>query len=159
MTDDDWGCVLTLVVAVAGGAWLFNKYEIKERNEAPAIIAIPKVENIRPTGSITLTTDRDGSIWRVAAGTVSGPRKSRQGWVMIDSSKDKTTTMRESKMLYLVDCGTTATRTVGTVRYDSAGNVASSESLEPKNAKVEYYPPDTLGAAVARELCRIEYGP
>jgi hypothetical protein len=162
-SEETIGCVIGAAVLIGGAIWLYNNYEIKKRapEPPPPIVAasLPKPAVTRPTGMIELSTTTTGSKWLIDADSVSGPRKARQGWVTIDSSKDKTETVRTTKTLYLVDCDTTAARTLSTAAYSASDTALFTESHDPKDAKVEYYPPNTMGGAVVRRLCNEEFGP
>lgn len=155
MNDETWGYAIAVIAIVGGGYWAYSHYEIKERGQAPTKIAIraPAAQLPRPVGIVELGPDKNGAVWKVDADSVRGPPKERQGWTIIDASKDKTETYRERRILYQVDCGSTAARELSSATYDAGGRNVSGESTTPEKAKVEYWPPRTFGAAVVNFLC------
>lgn len=158
---EQFGCAIGALVVIGGGWWLFNNYEFRKREPEPPVPVItttpvaPKLP--RPSGDIELTTSTSGSRWVLDADSVSGTRKARQGWVNIDASKDKTANYRTEKTLYLVDCETTAARILSDMNYGTDGKPIYSESHDPKDAKVIYYPPDTLAGGVVRRICNVDF--
>ena len=160
-SEDTIGCIVGAAVVVGGGWWLYNNYEIRKRvPDAPVpVISTPVTPALpRPTGDIEISTTDSGSRWILDADSVSGSRKARQAWVTIDASKDKTASYRTSKTLYLVDCDTTAARTLSTANYEAdKGYPSFSQSFEPKDAKADYYPPSTMGASVVRRICNADF--
>jgi len=154
-SDDSIGGIVLAGCALAGGWWLWSKFEIEERN---VVVPIPApAPSIRPTGVLELTADSDGSIWFLDADSVRGTRQSRQGWVTVDHSQDKTLPQRTSKTLYLVDCATTGTRELSFVAYDANGRVLSTSDSKPEEAATKYFPPDSVGWSVPNEICRRVY--
>jgi hypothetical protein len=164
-SEDTWGCILGAIFLIGGGVWLYNNYEIKERARVPTIAVQPvalsssKPTIPRPTGTIDLLTDKGGSKWTLDADSVSGPRKARQAWVVVDSSKDKTESVRTTRTLYLIDCDTTAARILSEAKYGTSASPVSAESHAPKDAKIDYFPPHTTGGAVVRNMCDAAFGP
>lgn len=152
MSDDAWGCVVAVAV-IAGGFWLYNHYELKPKKAAGA--AAPELSLPRPTGLLEVTETQSGSIWRLNADSVRGDRKHRQGWIIVDASKDKSVTnWRFHHVLYLVDCDTTAIRELSQIFYDAKGETPwPTESKDPKDVEPEYYPEGTVGYAPVRALC------
>lgn len=70
--------------------------------DAPAVVAAaPTAKQARPKGVVTFKADNDGAVWKVDADTVRGARDQRQGWVIIDTTKDKTVSYREARYLYI----------------------------------------------------------
>jgi hypothetical protein len=102
-----------------------------------------------------ITETETGSIWRLDSDSVRGDRQHRQGWVIVDASKDKeVTNWRTQKVLYLVDCDTTAIRALSQIFYDAKGKVTGSfDGKDPEDAKPEYYPEGTIGYAPVRAMC------
>jgi hypothetical protein len=156
MSDDGWGCFVAIVLLL-GGAWLFNHYEIKSKTNVPNVQLVPSADSKppRPTGMQPVTETKDGSVWRLNADSVRGDRRHRQGWVIVDASKDKTVTnWRFAHVLYLVDCDTTAARELSRIFYDAKGETPwPAESWDPAEVKPEYYPEGTVGYAPVRALC------
>lgn len=156
MSDEGWGWVASIVI-IAGGVWLYNHYEIKPKN-APSKVQLPPTREFlppRPAGMQIVTEEKSGSIWRLNADSVRGDRQHRQGWVIIDASKDKTvTSWRFHHVLYLVDCDTTAARELSDIYYNAKGeSIWPTVDKDPKDAKLEYYPEGTIGYAPVRALC------
>ena len=159
--EDTFGCIVAAVVIIGGGWWLYNNYEIKPKNELPKTLLVPssEVASPRPSGMQDITVTKSGSIWRLNADSVRGDRKHRQGWVIIDASKDKTVTnWRFHHVLYLVDCDTTAARELSDIFYDANGETPwPTAGKDPKDVKPEYYPEGTIGYAPVRALCAKEF--
>ena len=149
------GCVLGGVAIIAGAWWLYSNYEIKKREgEAPTVAApLPAVHPVRPKGIVTFNADRNGSVWKVDADSVRGSRKQRQGWIIIDASKDKTAAYREERLLYQVDCETTAALELSKATYGKEGQNLTGESVAPEKVKAQYWPPNTFGAKVVNFIC------
>ena len=158
MSDDGVGCILFL--AIGGAAWWASQhYEIRKieaKPTTPAEFANLSPEPIRPTGMIAVTTDQDGIVWQLDADSVSGGRQNRQGWLYYDYShrKQPRGRTRSARELQLVDCETGGSRKLSYLSYDAKGNSLFAESLEQKDAKVSYYPPQTLGSKIVTALCQ-----
>jgi hypothetical protein len=161
-SEETIGCVIGVVALIGGAIWLYNNYEIRKREPSPippVATALAKPTVTRPTGTIQLSESKSGSKWLLDADSVSGTRKARQGWITVDSSQDKTATVRITRTLYLVDCDTTAARRLSEAAYKASDSPVSTESYDPKDAKIDYYPPNTMGGAVVRRLCNTAFGP
>jgi hypothetical protein len=111
------------------------------------------VAGSRPSGIVTFKADKLGSVWKVDADSVRGPRKTRQGWVVIDTSKDKTVAYQEERHLYQIDCDTTAARELSKITYDASRQPLSKETSTVEDAKVHYWPPNTFGAKIVSFMC------
>jgi hypothetical protein len=158
MKDDDIGGVIAVIAVVAVGWWLWNKYEVRERPpEPPPINISAPTPAPSPTGFVDLTVLNTGTVWRLDAATVSGPRTARRAWVTADYSKDQSVAYRVSKSLRLVDCETGAVKELAFIAYDSEGKVQLSDEYTPEEAKSHYYPPETVGASVPAEVCKPIY--
>lgn len=161
MDEDQWGCLIGAVVIIAAGYWLYSNYEVRKREPNPENVSAPAPVAAlpRPTGTIELGPDKEGSVWKIDADSVRGPRKERQGWVIIDASKDKTEPYREKRILYQVDCETTAARELSSATYDANGRSLTGESVAPDKAEIQYWPPGTFGSTVAKFLCDVKFDP
>lgn len=161
MSDDDWGCVIGGLAVLAGGWWLWNNYEVRKRDEGPTLIAsaLPTTPApIRPAGMIELTEGKNGWVYRLNADSVRGDRKHRQGWVIIDASKDKSVPWRFQHILTVVDCDTTALREISFLAYDAKGeSVWPGRSNDPVKTDPEFYPEGTIGYAPVRGMCGPEF--
>lgn len=156
MDEDAWGCVIFALLLIGSGYWAYTHYEIRKRQSViPQTAVAPPASTAppRPTGIITLSTDSDGSIWKIDTDSIRGPRNARQGWVIIDASQDKTEAYGESRSLYQVDCDTTASRELSTATYARNGKNLTGTSVVPDKAPVQYFPPNTLGGHVVSYLC------
>ncbi len=156
MSKDDWIYTAIGTALVIGGTWVYEHYEIRKKSGPapslpPAVVAtyVPA----RPTGLLPVGITQTDSIWQLDADSITGPRNARQGWLIMDASKDKTRDYRTSKELVLVDCVTTSERVLSTTYIDAKGATISSSSTEPKDAKVDYFAPGTMGASVVRNIC------
>jgi len=151
MNDDTIGCIVAILVAVGLGWWLFDKYEIREREPEPSSAA---ESPIRPTGSIYVTKVDGGSVWRVDADSVSGGRNSRHFWLTSDHSNDKTVAARETVYLYRTDCETGAFRTLKAVQYDKDGKLVESWAPGTFTDKDDYATPGSNLAAATKIACQ-----
>ena len=149
--EDTFGCVVAFLAVAAGGYWLFNKYEIRERPEVVEIA--PPLPSVRPTADIYVTTLDTGEVWSLDAGSVKGPRQKRIGWIVADHTKDKTTAARETKTAYQVDCDTGAYLTLGVVQYDKANKVLRSLGQEDFGKEPSYPPPGTVIETAINTIC------
>ncbi len=72
MAEDARGCLIGALIVIGGGCWLYSHYEIKKRFEEPfkVVIPLPTVTPARPTGLVTLGTDKNGSAWKIKADSV-----------------------------------------------------------------------------------------
>lgn len=155
--DDTVGCIIGVVAVAVGGWWLWDKYEIREREEVnPPPIEITQLSS-RPLGPYAITETQTGTVYHLDPSTVAGPREARVAWISSDHSKDKTMAARTGKELIQVDCETGATKTLSHIRYDANGEVITSFNTEPSDAETSYYPPGTVGAAAPREMCDPKY--
>lgn len=154
MSDDAVGC-LVAVALIGGIYWVSSHYEIRKKEETPTAPAAAAYKPPRPSGMIEIGATQSGTILRLNADSVRGDRKNRQGWVIEDASKDKTVTnWRFRHALYLIDCDTTAIRELSSLYYDAKGNsVFPSRSVDPKDAKPEYYPQGTVGYDPVGGMC------
>lgn len=150
--DDEWGCWIVGIVLLAGGWWAYEHYEIREREPEPEAIAAP-LRPFRPTGLIEIGELDGGTIWRLDADSVTGPRAARQAWVIANHAKNSGVVARESKILYRINCDTTAYRTLSSVDYDKDGKVIGSWGEETFGDKDDYPPPQSYIAHVVDEAC------
>lgn len=152
-TGDDgggffWGVILTL-----GGVWLYNSY-VKEEADEPATVSAPAVRTpARPTGLIEVSVLEDGTIWRLNASAVSGPRTARQAWVVSDHKNNKKVAERETQTLYRLNCETGGYRVLKIVTYDAEGKSINAWGPELFSDKDDYVPPDTRMGSVIRAGC------
>lgn len=155
VNDDSIGGLFVIVAIIGGGWWLWNTYEIRERENTPpsAPAVVPTLPIERPFGFIDATTTETGTVFKLDANTVKGPRTARVGWSLLDHAKDKKTTARTTRELIWTNCETGEIKTLARTTYDKAGKVTSTATFGLDDAKSEYYPPYTIGAAVPREMC------
>jgi len=160
MDGDEWGCALAVVAVIGGGIWLYNNYELRKIEAAePAVEAIEPYTLPRPTEPMNITATKNGAEYTLDPNTVSGDRSGRRGWITIDYSKDSSVSYRTSKQLVWVNCDTGEQKTLSYINYDKDGGVVATNDWSFDDAEVAYYPPDTIGYAPQREMCREVYDP
>lgn len=152
---ENWGCLATGVVVVAGAVWGFNHYEITRKDAvepAPLTVAQSQTQPERPAGIIH-KIEIKGDVWSVDANGVRGDRPHRTYWVTEDHLNAKAGKARSSMILYTVDCDTTAYRSLSVVEYDKAGKVLDRwpESMFTKT--VSYPPPDSTMSGIIEAVC------
>lgn len=155
-TSDDIGCWLTAGALLFGAYWLYNHYEIRSKGtDAPPPVSTPAKPAApqRPTGLVDITTLKNGSVWRLDAAAVIGPRSARQFWVREDHSNNKKETARQSQALYRVNCDTTAYRTLSVVDYDKDGGVVANLGPKDLNDTDRFPPPDSVIATAISRAC------
>ena len=140
-SDDDWGCLLFLGIAAFAGWYAWNHYEIRKR-EPEAKIAPQPIR--RPTGEIFVTELKDGTIWRLDADSVRGPREARQAWQISDFSKNKYVTNQTVKTLYRINCNTSAFRILSVVEYDRKNQFRDKWTQETLKSTDDYPPPNSI---------------
>ena len=136
---------------MGGGWWVWNHYEIRERESETPELPMPAY---RPTGHIEVTSFENGTVWRLDADSVTGPRDARQVWIVADHSKDTSVPQRETKTLYRIDCDTTAYRTLSVVEYGADGKVTGNWGADTFADEENFPPPGTHISAVVAEGCR-----
>lgn len=154
--DDTLGCIFAAVLVAGGGWWLWDKYEIKERDStplAPPSTPSPTVARDFLPERYLVTASSTGTNYFLETRTVKGPRTARVGWVYLDHAKDKKEAARSSRELVWTNCDTDEVKTLSFIRYTKEGKVIDSEDKSPADAKVLYYPPGTVGAAAPSEMC------
>ncbi|GMM93091.1 surface-adhesin E family protein [Qipengyuania sp. MTN3-11] len=160
--NDDVGCWIAVISLGVLGWYAYDKYEIRERDDSAAVVAVPQPlpqpEPSRPTGLVSLTETKNGSGYYLDAESVKGPKEARIGWVSIGAALDKTVAYRSAKELVWTNCDTGETKTLSRLTYNAEGDVLSSYDFTPEEASTYYYPPGTVGAAAPREMCKPEYG-
>ncbi|MBP6363767.1 MAG: hypothetical protein KA329_09630 [Novosphingobium sp.] len=148
--DDSWGCLVFAGIAVFAGWYVWDKYEVRKRDEP--LPALPVLES-RPTGQLYVTELEDGTIWRLDADSVLGPREARQAWNIEDYTKKKNAKIKNVKTLYRINCNTTAYRVLSVVEYDSKGQVKGSWGTENFGDKDNYPPPDSVISSFVNLAC------
>lgn len=144
-SDGDWFWPL------AGAALLaWFAYDKWWREEAPPKPPIPIYEAY-PEGPIAELDD--GSVWRMAWGSVKGPRTARLAWVRADHSKNKKLIPRETLTLYQINCETTGYRTLNIVDYDKDGNVLNKWGEDTFGKGFDYGPPGSNISYVIHAAC------
>jgi hypothetical protein len=158
--DDTIGCLIAVAALLGGGWWLYNKYEIREReSEAYPDLIEPAPIVTRPTGQIELLELSNGSVWRLDAASVSGPREARQLWVFSDHTKNSTVEARETQTLYRVNCDTTAYRVLKVVDYDKDGKPLGMWSSEDFSKTEDFPPPRSNISYVVNRGCDPAFDP
>lgn len=147
--DDLWGCIGLGAVALFGGWWLYNNYEIRPKE--PQSPDVPLV--YRPTGWIEIGTLENGSVWRLDADSVTGPRKARQAWITEDHSNNKSEKARSAQTLYRINCETTAYRALSMVFYDKDGRVLRTLAEKELGQQERFAPPRTFAASIVEAGC------
>lgn len=162
-TEDNIGCILGGAFSIFAGIWAYNHYTIK-KIEPPVVITPtyvggppPPIKPSRPTGLIYVTSLEDGTIWRLDADSVIGPRRARQFWIKADHSKSKTITARETQTYYRVNCDTTGIRTLKVVEYDKDGKVLRMFNESVFGKEDDYMPPESILASAIRTGCDRAY--
>ncbi len=158
--SDEWGGLVAFAAMAYGGYWLYNHYEVRKIGQEPVAIASLSAATApaRPTGMIEIASGKQGIVYRLNAESVRGDRKNRQGWIIADASKDKSSDWRYHHTLFLVDCDTTAIRELSTIYYNAKGDsLWPAENSDPKDAKPKFYPEGTLGYAPIEGLCAEGY--
>lgn len=156
-SDESLGYIIAIVAVIGGGWWLYNTYEIRERTEdAPAVEpALP----MRPVGLIDLVSLENGTVWRIDADAVSGPRNARQAWVSADHSKNASVVNRETKTLYRIDCDKQSYRVLSVVEYDKDGAVTGDWGEDRFGDEEDYAPPRTNISSVIASACSSVFDP
>lgn len=147
---DDWSGLIWLAIMIGGGVYLWNRYA-SEPDTPPVIDTVAKPQ--RPSGLIPVTEFDNGTVWRLDADAVTGPKEARQAWVIADHTNDKTVTKRETKTLYRIDCNTTAYRTLSMVEYNGKGDSLQRLSEADLGKEAAYPPPGSNIAAVIDIAC------
>lgn len=164
---DDWGYIIAGIVLVGGAVWVYNNYTIERKNKTPPTISMPPLETRlrekapppRPAGLIYITELDSGTVWRVDADSVTGPRTARMIWKTADHSKDRSTAARETQTLYRANCDTSAYRTLKIVQYGKDGKLINSWGAEVLIDADDYPPPGSNIAAVIRAGCDSGFDP
>lgn len=131
--------------------------EDTETPEEEIAVPAPFIAPARPTGLVYAATSPEDSVWRVDADTIRGERTLRQGWVVIDHSKNSDTPVRETKTLYLINCETTGTKTPSRVDYAPDNSIMSMVNQDADEMPYDYYPPNSMGYAVVEVICGEAY--
>lgn len=140
----------------AGRLVCWDKYEIKKRDSnAPVVVSSP----IRPVGVVLVSELKNGTIWRLDADSVRGPKDARQAWQISDYSKNKNVTNREVKTLYRINCNTTAYRILSVVEYDKNGNVTGNWDEESFKKIDDYPPPGSILESFVNVACGAGFDP
>ena len=154
--SDEWGGLLFLAAMAFGGYWVYNHYEVRKIGQEPVAISSLSAATApaRPTGMIEIASGKQGIVYRLNADSVRGDRKNRQGWIIADASKDKSSDWRYHHTLFLVDCDTPAIRELSSIFYNAKGeSLGSAKNHDPKDAQPEFYPEGTIGYAPIKGLC------
>lgn len=143
--DGDWFWPL------AGAALLaYLAYDKWLADDPPPKPPIPFYEPF-PEGP--LAELENGTVWRMAWGTVKGPRTARLAWVRADHSKNKEQKARETLTLYQINCDTTGYRTLTVVDYDKDGKVLQKWGEATFSKDFDYGPPGSNISYVTDGAC------
>lgn len=156
----DW---IGIAAALCAGWYIF--FRDKAPAEPPKIAPIvplvtprePALEP-RPTGPVMVTITKTGAVWSLQSDTVKGKRTARFGWLYLDFSKDKTIRASHAREYYRANCETGEVKLLTRMDYNKAGNTVHTETYSEAEAEPSYYPPDTNGGAIVRELCSPRFG-
>lgn len=141
-SEDTIGCLIGGGLLIAGLVWLYNNYRIEKIDKPPPItLKAPPYQPPKPTGLRTVSILDSGTVWRIDADSVIGPRKSRQFWIREDHTNDKSRSARETHSLFRVNCDTTGYRTLKVVEYDKDGGVLNQWGEELFKKSEDYSPP------------------
>lgn len=150
---DDWSGLIWLAITIGGGVYLWNWFTDKN-SDPPRIETSPSaIAPQRPSGLLSITTLESGTIWRLDADALRGPKEARLAWVIADHGADRSVSKRETKTLYRIDCNTTAYQTLHEVEYDGKGKVLRRWSEAEIGKDVAYPPPQSNIAAVVDNAC------
>jgi len=95
-----------------------------------------------------------GSVWyaRVAdLDILTGDR--RKIWVKQDHSRNKTVTIRETKTLYWVECGSRSLAALSWVAIRPNGTVADTGDIPDYQARFSRVVPDSVGEGLVSSVC------
>lgn len=150
-SDGDWFWPLAGAALLAWFA--YDKWWAKDDPPRPPL-PIPGAQADapppRPTGQVFITQLKNGTIWRLDADSVKGPRSKRIGWLIQDHSGNKSEPARRSSEIYIVNCETTAFTVPRRIDYDKDG--VSMGSMYGSDQE-SFVPPESNGGRVVAEIC------
>ena len=155
-TEDTLGCLVLAAALAYGSYWLYDKYEVKERDDPKIALASdssPASARDYLPDRIHVTSTDAGTLYYLEPDTVKGPKTARVGWVVQDQSRDKGQLARTSRQLVWTNCETNEVKTLSFIQYDKSGKVLDSRDYPVDEAAVAYFPPGTIGAAAPTEMC------
>lgn len=138
---------------IAGGVHLWTRFTDDPAKPLPIETVATPIAPQRPTGLLPVTTLDTGTIRRLDADTLRGPKQARLAWIIANHSGDRNVSKRETKTLYRIDCNTTAYQTPQEVEYDSKGKVLRRWTEADLGKDVSYPPPQSNIAAVVDNAC------
>lgn len=124
----------------------------------PAVPTVP-APLYTPWPETVVGETADGSVWRVIAPKVRGPREARMVWVTQDHSRNKKAEARSSMALYRMDCGTSAYQPLHQIDYDKDGNSLKSWDLVKLGVEPSYAAPETLMDKMLEIACNSAFDP
>jgi hypothetical protein len=95
------------------------------------------------------------SVWYVDSDRVKSVNDTKQAWVKVDHSQDKSVSWRQTMSLWSFKCNEQKYRVLTTVRYDSYGKVISSHNSPEYSYGSNFDPiiPDSIAEAVFISVC------
>lgn len=106
---------------------------------------------------VFVTSTSTGSLWLARAGDLAdiwnSGTKYPHVWLFVDSSRDKTVKMRESRLRVAVECDEKKFAVLSMVDYAADGHVLRSQERPDQSNQYGEIVPESVAEATANELC------